>query len=168
MSQRILIVGVSESGKSSLARSLIKDADGLPVYVRDPIGTEWDAAGFFETSEELRALIRSHGAPAIVIIDESVDFFRVGQVENHWIFTRGRHQGLLPVAIAHRVKMIAPNVRAQATDLYVFNSAREDAETLAQDYNEPRLVEACDLSQGEFLHSRWSGGKKVLTRHRLW
>lgn len=170
MSQRILIVGKSESGKSSLARRLMAPAiaAGLPVFVRDPLGYTWEGArGYFNDTTELRCLMAEHGTPAVVVIDESVDFFRVGQVENHWIFTRGRHEGLLPISIAHRVKMIAPNVRAQASDLYVFNSAKEDSDILAGDYAHEGLREANTLEQGEFFHLRWKDKKNTLTRHKL-
>lgn len=170
MSQRILIVGKSESGKSSLARRLMDDAlkAGIPVYVRDPLGYQWPgASGYFNDTTELRRLMVQYGAPAIVIVDEAVDFFRPQQVENHWIFTRGRHEGLLPIAIAHRVKMIAPNVRAQASDLYVFYSARDDAEILAGDYAHDGLKIANTLDQGEFFHVRWQNKKNLLTRHKL-
>lgn len=159
MSQRVGIVGVSESGKSSLARRLIAEARAampeLPLYVRDPLGYEWEgASGYFNTSEELRALMQKYGTPAIVVVDEAVDFFRVGQVENHWILTRGRHEGLLPICIAHRVKMMAPNVRAQFSDLYVFNSAPEDADAMAGDYNVRELLDVSELPAGEFYHVR--------------
>lgn len=169
MSQRVLIVGTSESGKSSLARKLIVGAS-LPIFVRDPVGAEWPGiTARFATSDELRLLIAPlKGSPCVVIIDESMDFFRVGQVENHWIFTRGRHAAMLPIAIAHRVKMIAPNVREQASDLYVLNSGKEASEILAEEYNSPKLLAACDLEQGAFFHVRWRDGVRLCTLHHLW
>lgn len=169
MSQRVLIVGTSESGKSTLAKRLLEGAD-VPVFVHDPLFTDWpNLTARFNTSDELRALMEKiKGEPFICVVDEAGDFFRVGQTENHWIFTRGRHAAMLPIAIAQRVKMIAPNVREQASDLFVFNSGRESAEILAEEYNQPDLAGACNLAQGEFFHCRWKDGKKSLTKHKLW
>ena len=169
MSQRVLIIGVSESGKTELAKRLIKGAQ-IPVFIRDPVGASWpreDAR--FETSDELRMLLdKQNKRPCIVVVDEAADFFSVGQRENHWIFTRGRHDAMLPIAIGQRIKMMAPNVREQATDLYVFESSIEACAILAEAYNMEELNNACDLKQGEFFHVRRVNGKRVLTEHALW
>lgn len=167
MSQRVLIVGVSESGKSTLARRLVKMA-GLPYHVFDPIGAQWDGAAsvssdFAIFSSEVLADTR----PRVAVIDEAGDVFGVGQRENHWLFTRGRHSAILPVAIAQRMSMIAPNVRTNATDLYLFRSSTRDCQTLADDYADDTLLLAAELEQGEFIHSRWAGGRRVSSRHKL-
>lgn len=169
MSQRVLIVGTSESGKTTLANRLIESAN-IPVFVHDPIGATWSRmTARFYTSDELRALRAPlKGQPCIVVIDEAAEFFRVGQHENHWIFTRGRHDAMLPIAIAQRLKMMAPNVREQASDLYVFNSGNEASNILAEEYNCPDLLSAPELSQGEFFHVRWQNGARVCTAHALW
>jgi hypothetical protein len=169
MSQRILIVGASESGKSSLARRLTVDA-GLPFLVYDPLESEWDGAQFITPDFELykTELEKMKGFPHVAVVDEAGDVFSVAQRENHWLFTRGRHHAMLPIAIAQRMTMIAPNVRTNATDLYLFRSAKPECETLAVDYAEEGLLEGATLNQGEFLHSRWENGKKHLTKHKLW
>jgi hypothetical protein len=169
MSQRVLIVGVSESGKTALANRLIEGAT-IPVFVRDPIGAKWsNITARFETSDELRQLIAEHkNQGCIVVIDEAADFFGVGQKENHWIFTRGRHAAILPIAIGQRIKMMSPNVREQASDLYVFESSIEASAILAEAYNMPELENAPDLLQGEFFHVRRVDGKRILTAHKLW
>lgn len=169
MSQRLLIVGVSESGKTELAKRLIKESQ-IPVFIRDPVGASWPRCdAMFETSEELRELLRKQNKqPCIVIVDEAADFFSVGQHYNHWIFTRGRHDAMLPIAIGQRIKMMAPNVREQATDLYVFESSIEASAILAEAYNMDELNRATDLKQGEFFHVRRMNGKRILTEHALW
>ena len=169
MSQRVLIVGVSESGKTELAKRLIKESS-IPVFIRDPIGASWPRmTARFETSDELRLLLDAQKkAPCIVVIDEAADFFAVGQRENHWIFTRGRHDAMLPIAIGQRIKMMAPNIREQATDLYVFESSIEAGEILAEAYNMAGLENAHTLRQGEFFHVRREAGVRVLTEHKLW
>lgn len=167
MSQRILIVGVSESGKSGLARELIKRA-GLPFYVFDPIGSRWEGATIATVDFNLFTVeLMKDKRPRVGVVDESGDAFGVGQKENHWLFTRGRHSAILPIAIAQRMTMIAPNVRTNATDIYLFRSSAKDCQTLADDYADDNLLAASELSQGEFLHSRWEGGERVTTAHKL-
>jgi len=169
MSQRVLIVGVSESGKSTLARRLLENAN-IPIFVYDPIYSDWPGlAARFETSQELEALLRPlNKSPCIVVVDEAAEFFSVGQKYNHWVFTRGRHYAMLPIAIGQRIKMMAPNVREQATDLYVFESSIEAGEILAEAYNMPELENAHLLKQGEFYHVRRENGERVITKHKLW
>lgn len=169
MSQRVLIVGTSESGKTTLANRLIEKAH-VPIFIHDPVGAEWSKCDArFYTSDELRALIVPlKNSPCIVVVDEAAEFFRVGQPENHWIFTRGRHHAILPIAIAQRLKMMAPNVREQASDLYVFNSGIEASKILAEEYNCPDLLAANELAQGEFFHVRWASGARICTEHTLW
>ena len=168
MSQRVLIVGTNESGKTGLANELIKNAN-VPVFVRDPIGANWSKCDArFSNSEELRMLLdKQKGQPCIAVIDESADFFSMSEKVNHWIFTRGRHDAMLPIAIAQRLKMMAPNVRDCATDLYVFEVSPEAASILAESYNMPELERASDLTQGEFFHVRRIAGKRTLTEHIL-
>lgn len=168
ISPRVLVVGTSQSGKTSLVNKLIEGIS-IPVFVRDPIRAKWakvDAR--FESSDELRGLIAQRKSPCVAIVDEAADFFRVGLIENHWIFTQGRHDAILPIAIAQRVKMMAPNVREQATDLYVFNSGVEASKILAEEYNSPDLLSAPELSQGEYFHVRWENGSRVCSDHALW
>ena len=138
--------------------------------MHDPIYAQWERCdGRFNNSDELRELIYPlKKSPCIVVIDEAANFFRVGQLENHWVFSRGRHDAILPIAIAQRLKMMAPNVREQASDLYVFCSGVEASKTLAEEYNCDDLLSAPELSQGEFLHVRWQDGERVCTAHALW
>lgn len=169
-SQRIIITGVSESGKSSLADSLIKNID-VPVYIRDPVGAPWSRCNAtFETQDQLRAILEKEKPDACVcLIDEAADFFTVGDKANHWIFTRGRHHAMLPIAICHRVKSMAPIVRDQATDLYVFESSIETAQILADAYNQPDLECAPELRAGEYFHvHKDENGNRVCDARALW
>lgn len=169
MSQRILIVGTSESGKTSLANRLIENID-VPIYIRDPIRAHWAKCdGRFDSSDGLRTLLEANKEQrCVVVVDEAADFFSVSQKENHWIFTRGRHDAMLPIALAQRLKMMAPNVRECASDLYVFECSIEAAGILSEAYNMPDLESAPELDQGEFFHVRRVDGKRILTAHALW
>lgn len=169
MSQRVLIVGVSESGKTTLANRLIEAAN-VPVFVRDPVGAQWaKCSARFETSDELRVLLNGiKNSPCVVVVDEAADFFSISQRQNWWIFTQGRHKAILPIAIGQRIKMMCPNVREQATDLYIFESSSEAAAVMAEAYNMPTLLETPSLKQGEFFHVRRVDGERILSEHSLW
>ena len=167
MSQRVLIIGVSESGKSTLARRLIAQA-GLPYFVHDPILSQWDKARL--VTDNIAVFIDAverETYPRIAVIDEAGEVLKVGDYGNHKVFTRWRHNAVLPIAIAQRYKMIAPNVRVNATDVYVFETAKVDCDELAIDFNCPGIAEAANLDSYEFFHIRKKNGKKVLTRHKL-
>ena len=105
MSQRILIVGVSESGKTTLANKLISESQ-IPVFIRDPVGADWSrCTARFNTSDELKELIiMQKGEPFICVIDEAAEFFNASLAMNHWVFSRGRHHAMLPIAIAQRIQ----------------------------------------------------------------
>lgn len=169
MSQRIIIVGVSESGKTSLANKLIQETQ-IPVFIRDPVGAAWArCTARFETSDELRQLLADNKKqPCVCVVDEGADYFTVGQKQNHWIFTRGRHEAMLPIVICHYVKAMAPIVRDQATDLFVFESSIQTSQILADSYNVPDLESAHELRQGEYFHVRRENNERICTAHALW
>lgn len=178
MSQRVLIVGVSETGKTSLAWELV-NGSGLPCFVRDPFDDLEDADGnpkpwpncvwLGTDMEEFKKQILAVNYPRIGIVDETTDgALGVGEKQNHCVFTNFRHHAILPIVIGQRMNMIAPNVRTSSTDLYLFETALEDCETLARDKNCPELVEAANFSAGDFFHLRKVNGKNTLTQHRLW
>jgi hypothetical protein len=168
VSQRVLIVGVSESGKSSLALKLMQGA-GIPFYVRDPFLSDWPGATLITADmEEFKAKVLADVNPRIALIDEGGDVLTVGDKENHQVFTQWRHHAILPIVIAQRMNMIAPNVRTSSTDLYLFESSLADCEILARDKNCDELLGAADFEAGDFFHLRKVDGKKTLTQHRLW
>lgn len=172
MSQRILIIGVSESGKSTLARQLLKEAGAgvsIPYYVFDPIMSQWEGAEkITDDMDDYILSVENDPRPKIAVIDEAGDVLTVGNRHYHKVFTRWRHDAILPIAIAQRYKMIAPNVRVNATDLYLFETALPDCEALVTDFNCAELINASKFEAGEFFHLRRENNKKVLTRYKLW
>jgi hypothetical protein len=62
---------------------------------------------------------------------------------------------------------MAPIVRDQATDLYVFESSIETSAILALSYNMPELESAHELRQGEYFHVRRVNGERICTDHKL-
>lgn len=170
-----LYCGVTESGKTTLARAMARayQSAGQIVIVRDPVGTGTAGGGWGEN-----AIIFGHGEDeafwkylsndrvfgAHVFIDECSDYFGVGQTENQWLLTRGRHYGLHVNLIAQRPKMIAPNVRNQVSIAYVFRLANDDMKEVTADMGH-NMRDFDPLDKGDFyvLHS----GRASIVRHNV-
>lgn len=154
-----LISGVTESGKTTLARELARAlaAAGQNVIVYDPVGSAtagggWPASAvvFDDSSEFFDYVERPDVIGAHVFIDEAADFFGVGDKQNFWLLTRGRHFYLHVYLIAQRPKMIAPNARSQCGRCYMFRLAVEDADEIGRDFGHS-LLGKTSLERGDFF-----------------
>lgn len=154
-----LICGVTQSGKTTLAHTLARAATdiGQNAIVFDPVGTRtaagsWpNSAVIFENEDEFFAyLMRPDVRHAHVFIDESADLFNVSRRENLWLPTRGRHFGFFLYLICQRPKMIAPTVRNQCGQAYIFRLAHDDLKEIGKDYGFSNL-DKNSLDTGDFL-----------------
>jgi hypothetical protein len=171
---RILIVGTGESGKTLMAKATACEMEkrGLYVLVFDPIDDEGWPEHCFQTSslaalfEEIEASA-GEGKERVLFIDEASEAMSIGQKENHWLATRGRHYFSLIVFITQRPALIAPTVRNLCNEIYCFTVSPADAKLLADDFNHDGLLEASTLGQGEFLHVYWKDKKRVCEKGRV-
>lgn len=156
----VLYAGVTQSGKTTLARlhaRLLLDNDWR-VIVYDPVGTETRGGGWgkdaevFADRERFLSYVKTQ-RDAFVFIDEGADLFTQGQLENQWLFRKGRHAGLYMRVCTQRPKMIAPNVRTQCAHAYLFRLAREDMGELFADFGHSRTDADAytDLEPGDFV-----------------
>lgn len=167
------IYGGTECGKSTLARALANAAllDGIIPVVYDPtLNEDWctefvtcDMEEFYDLIEE----VYESGRPIFGIIDEADTVLGVGDKENHWVATRGRHFNMEMCFITQRPQMIAPTVRNQTKEQYVFELAHNDAKFIADAHNAPDLIAAPTLMQGEFLYCRMQDKKKKVDKLRI-
>lgn len=162
-----LICGVTESGKTTLARAICRGLlkKKIPVMVRDPVlGTETAGGGWgdeshitsnqlqiFEEDEDFFSNIyeaRGHH----VFIDEAADVFSVGDKDNQWILRKGRHKptSISAYLICQRPKMVAPNARTMCSRAYVFRLAADDLTEIGKDFGFSNLG-AENLDRGDFL-----------------
>lgn len=162
-----LILGQTESGKTTLARELsrILHESGEPVIVLDPLNDpRWH--GQFRTADVeqfLRVFWASRGCYAF--IDESGDV--VGQYDDTMreTATRGRHWGHSCFYISQRGATLNTTVRAQCRHLFLFTSAVDDCKVLAREFNQPELLTANNLPQGHYFHAARFA---PLKRGKLW
>ena len=138
-----LIAGVTESGKTTLARSIARELAKRKqnVIVLDPVGTKTKGGGwpesavvFEESTEFWKYIHRDDVGHSHVFIDEAGDEFNLSKRENFWLLTRGRHYGLFVYLICQRPKMVAPSVRGQCSRGYMFRLAWEDANEMSRDF----------------------------------
>lgn len=173
-----IICGVTESGKTTLARTLSRRmcAQNQNVIVYDPVGTasaggDWgkNAVVFNDQEKFWEFISRDDVSHAHIFIDEAGDVFSISHRHNYWLLTRGRHFGFQVYLITQRPKMIAPSARAQCGVAYMFRLAKDDAREICADFGhnwpfvEKNKKPAPELDKGDFyiLYSGAMGKKRA-------
>ena len=151
----VLIIGQTESGKTTFARSLVpayKKA-GINVIVYDPLlDPRWNADYI---SNDLSEFLRTYwnSRQCAVYFDESGEACEQERHEMTKTATRGRHWGHRNHYIAQRSVLIPRTIRDQCTTLVLFNSGLEDCKIHAAEWNEPAIKEQGPfLPAGEYFH----------------
>lgn len=159
-----LFAGVTESGKTTMARHFARHFAGLGqrIIVYDPVGTataggDWPESSvvFNDAEKFMQYCDRPDVYHAHIFVDEAGDHFGVADRENHWLFRRGRHKGFFMYPIAQRPKMLAPNVRTQCSTAYIFRLSMSDADEIGADFGHTKLSNIVStLDQGDYLMLR--------------
>lgn len=162
----VLILGMTESGKTTLARTLAQHykRNGVGVLVLDPLSDpRWPCDFVTADSDEfLDVFWRSRRC--VAFMDEGGESVGRYNTAMQATATRGRHWGHSCHFIAQRATQLAPIVRDQCTHLFLFCSSLKDGEILADEWNKPELAECAKLRQGEYIHAVKFGASK---RHTL-
>jgi hypothetical protein len=149
-----LIVGMTESGKSTLAKLLAKQwkKSGLPIAVLDPLAyPDWPCDFHTSRPENFLRHLKTHKEKAWAIIDEGgVAIGRYNEAMN-WCFTTSRHIGWNVLVITQGVTQLPPIVRGQCSGVFLFQCANTNWQILAEEFNRPELVSLSRLGKGEFL-----------------
>lgn len=153
----ILFTGVTMSGKTTAARVYSRAfcAHRIPVLVYDPVETAtagggWgDGAQIFNTPETFLKKLAETG-PCKIFIDEAADIFSLREPQNFWIATRGRHFGWQLFIITQRPMMIAPTVRNQCGEAYIFRLTSADLGNIGSDFGHD--LRPYRLDTGDYLH----------------
>ena len=149
-----LILGMTESGKTTLAKALAAQYKqrGINVIVLDPMSDpEWNAD--FQTSDPetfLKVVFSSQRCA--VFIDEAGE--SAGQYDKPMIktATKGRHWGHNMHYISQRGTLIARTIRDQCSQLFLFTTALDDCKIHANEWNKPELRTANALPQGAYFY----------------
>jgi DNA polymerase III delta prime subunit len=163
-----LITGVTESGKTTLARALSNELDKRAhrIIVYDPVGTPtingdgWgkDAVIFRDKFEFLEYVHRDDVNHAHIFIDEAYEIFSNSDPSNNWLLTRGRHFGFSIYLMGVRPKILPPNVRTMCSTCYMFRLAHDDAKEICADFghNFPEVLKDAEnqvrpLDTGDYI-----------------
>ncbi len=149
-----LITGMTESGKTTLARitavGLIRKKK--QVWVLDPCDDDqWaDGCRVFNDIETFLPAVRSK-TDLFLFVDESGYSLDRYEPEHNWLATTSRHQGHSVTFIGQRFTQLAPIIRTNCSQCYMFAQPRKDIEAVAEEFNEDSLLEAPKLQQFEFV-----------------
>lgn len=151
-----LILGMTKSGKSTLARRLVAAyrVAGTQSCVLDPLGDPaWKAAGakvLTSDGEKFLALMEKTRRCAL-FVDECGETIGRYSGEMKKLATRSRHYGHNAHFLAQRAADIDKTVRDQCELLFCFRVSKKDAQTLADEYGYDELLGAFQLQKGEFI-----------------
>lgn len=146
-----LIVGQTLSGKTYFCNALASELkkQGKRVQIIDPVGA-FDAPNLSE-SDFIDEVSQLETCPSYVFFDECGDYFSMSHRENFWIARRGRHEGWHITFITTRYNSVAPIVRDQCGEIFIFNVSRETAKDLARDFD-INYNDIARLKTGDFIH----------------
>lgn len=168
-----LIVGVTMSGKTTLARALARglDSRGVPVVVYDPLGTQTAGGGWgerariFDDPDEFCDLMHAQDfGGASIFVDESHHIFGHDKRENFWMLTQGRHYGMQFNLITQRPHKLHPDVRSNCGRAFVFRLAVQDMQLLGGEFGHSNFARHT-LDRGDFLAVE--SGSDGMSRHNV-
>lgn len=153
-----LIVGITESGKSTLAKALARRAHsrGRPVLVCNPTGEPGYCGHVTRDPARALQMAKENLRGAYILLDEAPDY--LGAYKEHapnlWFVRRSRHCLHSTWIISQRAQLINRNARSQCTRLYAFAQHQSDADLLAAEFNCAGLRDLPRLNRGQFMIAR--------------
>ena len=143
-----LLLGMTESGKTSLAKQLIIafQAKGIHCISLDPLGDPSFGADFVTADPGEFARIWKSSRSCACFIDEAGT---VGKFSGHIreAATKGRHWGHHFYFMSQKATQIEPLVRDQCGGLFLFRSGMQSRKTLAEEFDAPQLLEPLEMLQ---------------------
>lgn len=159
-----LIIGMTESGKTTLAKLIVKNAKKkkIKTAVLDPLKDPHFGADFNTANqEEFLAWIKKNKS-AVLVIDEAGTSVGRYNTAMEWVVTTSRHLGHSSILICQGAAQLSPLVRGQCTVCYLFSSTLATLKTISEDFNAPELLKIGRLTRGEFyLVSRYESVRKM-------
>lgn len=152
-----LILGITGTGKTTLAFTLARYSkeNGYPRIILDPdLRSEWQAEKDYDfiTSDPSKFLaFAQQNKSCSLFIDEAGQTIGRYSGEMMWVATNSRKWGHKAYFISQRATQLDPTVRTQCTGIYLFQQSVNDCKILANEFNRPQLMYACDLRKGEYL-----------------
>ena len=160
-----LVVGMTESGKSTLAKRLVMDwrHRGRAVLVLDALhDPAWHCDFLTSSGPEFQAVVRG-SRNCLVVVDEAGEYVGQYDKELSWLATRGRHWGHSCLFVAQRASQISRLVRDQCSFLMCFAVSKYDARILSDEWGRDELLDAPQLPRGTCIYVPRFGSSKRIT-----
>jgi GTPase SAR1 family protein len=152
---RTVIVGPSECGKTTLGNTFQRQyaARGIPglgcsIFPEQWPGCKWATA---DLAEFVAFAKRARGC--VLCVDEAGQSI-ARKPEAEWLFTTSRHNLHDLICMSHGGTQFTPTMRNQFSVICLFASSPNVCDLWAEEFNEPRLMEAQGLDRYEFLLKR--------------
>jgi GTPase SAR1 family protein len=155
----VLIVGTTESGKTTLARNLSTHYwdNNYGVLVLDPLGDPRWSADFITDDQEEFLDVFWRSRRCVAFMDEGGESVGRYDLAMQQTATRGRHWGHSCHYVCQDPTQLAPIVRAQCSHLFAFALSSRQSKIMAEEFNEPLLETCTRLRQGEYIHAQRFG-----------
>lgn len=152
MGAHTLVIGVTESGKSTYCKFLCEalTRKGNHTCVLNPFGeTDWHCDAQSPDPDTVMAYCHSLGKRS-VFLDEAGDSL-AREPRFDWFTSGSRHKGNSVYVISQRCNDLTPRLRNNCTELVVFSCEADDAGFLAKKYRDKRIVAAAKFRPGQFF-----------------
>lgn len=149
-----LIVGMTESGKSTLGKILCGGLkkSGKATAVLDPwIDPEWDCDFITDDATQFMRYIVEH-RKAFLFIDEGSETVGRYNKQTAFLANQSRHMGMACYFILQGATQVDPTLRGNCSDVFLFACATPIFEKISVEWNKPQLLKIAPLDRGEFLH----------------
>jgi hypothetical protein len=146
------IVGITDSGKTLLAKRFAKDyaLQGHNVIIFDPLkSADWPSSSIKYASCEKFLNDVPAFRNAYLFIDEGKTLWEFDHLKASKILYQKRHDGIYVFLISQRYNMIPPNARNMSSLIYVFRQQPEDSKILKSERH-PTLINSQYLEPTEF------------------
>lgn len=148
-----LIIGTTESGKTTLAKTLSRklNSAGYHTLILDPLSDPGWTASFITREPTEFIEMAKDSRSCFLFVDEAGMHCGTHDREMHWLATQSRHWGHSCFFISQRGQQIAKTIREQCRYLYLFACSKSDAKIFADEWNKELILQANTLKQGEFF-----------------
>lgn len=147
-----LIVGITESGKSTIAKMMCAEfkRTGTKTAVLDPLfSPDWECDFITGDSEAYLDYLKKNKS-VCAFIDEAGKMVGRYNVEMEWLVTQSRHWGHSAFLITQGVTQLNPVVRTQCTRKIIFGCGEKETRLLAEESRRPELKSLGHIPQGVF------------------
>lgn len=152
-SMHIYIIGMTESGKTTLAKSLCKDlkARGFSTSVLDPLkDPSWDCDYITDNALEFLEHAKTE-RQRFLFVDEGGEAIGRYNKDMEWLATQSRHYGHSCVFISQSITQTSTIIRQQCSKVFAFACGSKQTELLAEEYRDDDLKQLGKIPQGEFF-----------------